>query len=120
MKMKKYIFSILFIISISFFLESCKKCEGLISPDPCAGVVSKFATDVLPLIKTSCATNSACHSTGSINNGGPLTNYSQIFSKRLDIKLQINSGSMPPPPSTLTSEQKNKIICWINAGAPDN
>jgi hypothetical protein len=118
--MKKIIIFIFFIGSLSFFAESCGKCECIKSTDPCNGLSFKFATNVQPIINASCATSPGCHATGSINSGGPLTNYSQIFDKRALINVQVSSGTMPFPPDSLNSDQKNKIICWINSGAPDN
>lgn len=120
MKMKKAIVFTIFIFSLSLFVESCGKCDCIESTDPCNGLSFKFAADVQPIITTRCATSPGCHAIGSINSGGPLTNYTQVFNKRLEIKIQVSSGSMPPPPDTLSSNQKNKIICWLNSGAPDN
>lgn len=118
--MKKIIFYIFFIITLSLFVESCGKCDCIESTDPCNGLSFKFAADVQPIVNTHCATNRGCHAAGSINRGGPLTNYSQVFDKRLEIKIQVSAGSMPPAPDSLTTNQKNKIICWINSGAPNN
>lgn len=118
--MKKLIIFIGFVISLSLVVESCGKCDCIESTDPCNGLAFKFAVDVQPIINTRCATSPGCHATGSINSGGPLVNYTQVFNKRAEIKIQISSNSMPFPPDTLSSDQKSKIICWINSGAPDN
>ncbi len=118
--MKKIIIYIFFIISLSFFVESCGKCDCIKSTDPCNGLSFKFAADIQPIINASCATSPGCHSSGSINTGGPLTNYNEVFNKRLEIKVQVSAGSMPLPPDSLASDQKKKIICWINSGAPNN
>ena len=87
--------------------------------NPCATLSFKFAADVKPIIDATCAINSGCHATGSTNKGGALTDYNKIFVKRADIKSQIEAGLMPQTGS-LTADQKNKIICWINSGAPNN
>ncbi len=120
MQMKKVLVFAIFIFSLSLFVESCGKCDCIVSTDPCNGLAFKFSTNVQPIINTKCATSPGCHAVGSINSGGPLTNYSQVFAKRLEIKIQVSSGSMPFPPDSLSSDQKNKIICWLNSGAPDN
>ena len=108
------------IFSLSLIVESCGKCECLKSTDPCDGLAFKFAADIQPIINTRCATSPGCHGVGSVNSGGPLTNYTEVFNKREEIKIQVSSNSMPFPPDTLASDQKAKIICWINSGAPNN
>ena len=118
---RKLIFTLTF-TGIIFFICSCGKDNGGGNPppaDPCVAVASKFAADVHPIITTSCAGSFSCHGAGSNNPGGPLTDYNFIFAKRSNIKFQIENGLMPKGGS-LTTDQKNKIICWINSGAPNN
>lgn len=120
--MKKQLIFITTLISIIFFINSCSKGSGGNNPapaDPCLGLSFRFAADVQPIINNSCATSSSCHAAGSVNSGGPLTDYNLIFAKRSNIKFQIENGLMPKGGS-LTTDQKNKIICWINSGAPNN
>ncbi len=119
--MKRIIILLLFIITISVFVESCGKCDCLpVKPDPCSGLSFKFSTDIKPIINTTCAFVVVCHGTGSINKGGPLTTYTEIFNKRAEIKIQVVSGSMPQPPITISAEDKQKLICWLDSGAPNN
>lgn len=115
------IFIALFIIS---FLAACSKSGsggsgGTPGVDPCVGLSIRFGADVQPIINSTCATSSNCHATGSTNRGGPLTDYTKIFNKRSDIHGQVSAGLMPQS-TTLSSDQKNKILCWINSGAPNN
>jgi hypothetical protein len=118
--MKKILILIFFIATLSFFVESCGKCTCLTSTDPCNGLNFKFDADVQPVINASCATSPACHGANAINSGGPLLTYDQVFEKRALINVQVSTGTMPPQPDTLGSDQKNKIICWLNSGAPHN
>ena len=84
----------------------------------CTGVPKSWATDVNPIIQGFC--NSAgCHATGSVNGPGALTNYTQVFNARAQIRPQIAAGTMPQG-STLTTAQKNSFLCWIDSGAPNN
>ena len=107
-------------ICIVILLNACTKSGGSSpTPDPCTGITAKFSTDVLPIINASCAINSSCHAAGSVNAGGPLTDYNKIFAKRSEIKFQVEAGLMPKTGS-ITATEKNKIICWINSGAPNN
>lgn len=84
----------------------------------CTGSKS-FATEVNPIIQATCAANGGCHESGSTNGPGPLLTYQQIFNARSAIRSAVNSGSMPKNGS-LTTTQKNTIICWIDAGAANN
>ncbi len=110
------------IVSV-FFFAGCSKDSGggggTATPGFCDGVTSKYSTDVQPIIATSCLLGSNCHSAGSTNAGGELTDYNKVFNKRVEIKAAINAGVMPQTGS-LTADQKKKIICWIDAGAANN
>jgi hypothetical protein len=86
----------------------------------CSTVTNKaFAADVNPIIQSTCATNSSCHGSGSVNGPGALTSYTAIFNSRTNIRSAVSSGSMPKN-STLSTSQKNSILCWIDSGATDN
>jgi hypothetical protein len=85
----------------------------------CTGVASAFAANVNPIIQSTCATDATCHGAGSANGPGPLLTYTQISSASVTIKTAIASGLMPKT-GTLTTVQKNSIICWINSGSPNN
>lgn len=85
----------------------------------CTGVAQLFSTDVNPIIQSTCATGSSCHGTGSINGPGELRTYSEIASAHVAIRAAVLSGLMPKTGS-LTSAQKNTIICWIDNGALNN
>ena len=85
----------------------------------CTGVASAFAANVNPIIQSTCATDATCHGAGSANGPGPLLTYTQISSAKVTIKSAVSSGLMPKV-GTLTTAQKNSIICWIDGGAPNN
>ncbi|MEO7924296.1 MAG: hypothetical protein ABIR30_11520 [Chitinophagaceae bacterium] len=99
---------------------SCSKDNGSGgSSVDCSAVTNKaFAANVDPIIQSSCNIN-GCHAAGSSNGPGALTNYTQVFSARSAIRAAIVSGRMPQG-SSLSSSQKNSIICWIDSGAPNN
>ena len=85
----------------------------------CSGVASGFAATVNPIIQTTCATDATCHGTGSANGPGVLKTYTDIFNARVAIKTAVANGTMPKT-GTLTTAQKNSIICWVDAGGPNN
>ncbi len=129
--MRKQLMLIVLFISMILTINSCSKGGGgginpappaptpPVAVDPCLNLSIKFATQVQPIINATCAISSNCHLDGSTNRGGPLTDYNKIFLKRADIKSQVAAGLMPQSGS-LTADQKNTIICWINSGAPNN
>lgn len=85
----------------------------------CNTVANKaFTADINPIIQGRCNV-AGCHASGSTNGPGPLTNYAQVFAARSLIRTSVSSGSMPKN-GTLTADQKNSIICWIDGGAPNN
>ncbi len=85
----------------------------------CSTVSNKsFAADVNPIIQSACNVVS-CHAAGSINGPGPLSNYTQVSGAKAAIRQAVSTGSMPQG-GTLTTAQKNSIICWIDNGALNN
>ena len=121
---------ILVILASFFLIASCSKGGsddgggggtggGGGSTVNCTGVASSFAANVSTIIQTSCAIDATCHGAGSANGPGPLFNYTQISGAKVTIKSAVASGTMPKTGS-LTTAQKNTIICWIDSGAPNN
>ena len=109
------------IIVSSFMIISCSKDNngGGGSTLDCNTVSNKaFAADVNPIIQSSCNV-AGCHAAGSTNGPGPLTNYNEIFNARTAIRSAVASNRMPQGGS-LTTSQKNSILCWIDSGAPNN
>lgn len=119
---------ILFILAAFLITASCSKSSdgggggnggGGGGGTTCAGVASAFAANVNPIIQSTCATDATCHGAGSANGPGPLLTYSQIFAARVAIKVAVGNGTMPKNGS-LTAAQKSSIICWVDAGGPNN
>lgn len=128
-KMKKYFFTI---IAFLFIVISCSKKDSGVTAPPvpvppgsggttldCNTVATKaFAANVNPIIQSTCAIAS-CHATGNTNGPGPLTTYAQIFAARTAIRASVAAGTMPKS-GTLSTAQKNSILCWVDSGAPNN
>jgi len=108
-----------------FIFYACSKNKSTVGEDPgtsldCSLVTAKtFVTDVSPIIQSKCATDANCHGSGSGNGPGALLNYTAIFNARVQIREAVASGRMPLTGS-ITTAQKNSILCWIDSGAPDN
>ena len=121
--MKTYFFTLLSFVFISF---ACTKKDnggttggggGGGTTLDCNTVTAKKFTDVNPIIQSTCSIAS-CHATSG-NGPGALTTYAQIFAARTQIRSSVASGTMPKSGS-LSTAQKNSILCWIDSGAPNN
>jgi hypothetical protein len=112
--MKKFLLPIAFLLAIM----ACKKSENNYVAD-CSSGTKSFATDVKPLVVSSCSGGSNCHGTGSHKGPGELLDYTQISGSKSGIRSDVASGRMPQG-SSLTTAEKNTIICWIDNGALNN
>jgi hypothetical protein len=114
----------LFTLIAFFIIVSCSKSSdgggnGGGGSTNCSGVPSSFSANVNPIIQSTCTINTGCHGSGSPNGPGELLTYTQIFNARVAIKTSVGNGTMPKT-GTLTTAQKNSIICWVDSGAPNN
>ena len=117
--LKALVSLIIFLLISAAVLLSCSKSgSGTGNTNVCTGVTRNFSSDVNPIIQSFC-NKSGCHGPGSVNGPGPLTNYQQVFDARARIRTQVAAGLMPQD-ATLTTTQKNTIICWIDNGADNN
>src|SRR5262245_39070454 len=115
--MKFYIGLILFICTVFI---ACTKSTAPTSPmnsSTSCSVPKTFVANAAPVFQAKCAL-SGCHGTGSNNGPGALTNYQQIFNARNDIRNAVITRLMPEGGS-LTDDQLNSIVCWIDSGAPN-
>lgn len=101
---------------------SCTKKYGGDTAAPpkvdCSGIDSHFAAGVLPIIQANCAT-AGCHASGSSNGPGALTDFSQVSNAAVLIKTAVSSGVMPKG-SSLRTQDKNILLCWIESGSKNN
>lgn len=102
--------------ALVIIINACSKENVEYIPD--CSITKTFAADANPLIQTYCAT-SGCHASGSNNGHGALTTYTEIYNARSSVRAAVADGSMPQNGS-LTNEQKDAVLCWIDSGAPNN
>jgi len=117
----KKIRPVLPLLTSVLFIVSCSKSGSDPDTPPatsCTGAAKTFSLDVNPIIQTYC-NQASCHASGSTNGPGPLTNYSQVYSARAVIRNAVATGLMPKN-TTLSTAQKNAVVCWIDSGAPNN
>jgi uncharacterized membrane protein len=88
------------------------------APSSCPPVAPGFAADVAPIIGSRCA---KCHSPGGKVSGLPFQTHAEIEPFAGDIKLQIETCAMPPPPEpALTAPERQSLFGWILCGALNN
>ncbi len=104
--MKKIL--VLTILCIGLFTQCKKDNTGSPYTPTCTGSANSYKNDVTPLIASYC---SGCHSNYS--------SYSQVNGSKSSIRSVIVSGSMPKG-SSMSDAERNKIVCWIDNGAPNN
>jgi hypothetical protein len=109
--------SILSVLMIIAF--ACSKNSNKTVANIDCTTAKSFASDVTPVIQSSCSYSSGCHANGSINGPGPLTSYQQVFNNRAAIRSAVVNGTMPQQGS-LSSSALSAIVCWIDAGAANN
>ena len=119
MRITLSLITFMFIILASCSKSSSGGNNGGGNTGTCDNVPKTFTADVNPIIQSTCATNAGCHGSGSTNGPGPLLTYTAIFNARSSIRTAVSNGTMPQTGS-LTTAQKNSIICWIDSGAPNN
>jgi len=110
---------IISIISVSIMTLVLACGKDPVDPNTSCSTPRSYAGDINPIIQSSCAINSGCHASGSTNGPGPLLIYAEVFNARTQIRTAVANGTMPKTGS-LTNDQKNAIICWIDSGAPNN
>ncbi len=103
--MKKVAFLLIF---FTFLFYDCKKKVTTKAYEPTCNGTKSYANDVKPLVQSYCVN---CHSSYST--------YSGIKSAGSSVRSSIVNGSMPKN-SSLSSDQKDAIVCWIDAGMPNN
>ena len=141
--MKRTLILLGFAVLILAGIESCKhEPEDDIQPDDTITTVTSadtcsldtvyFVNDILPIISSNCAM-SGCHDAATQSDGVDLSRYDRIIATG-DVRPGDAEGSdlyevlvesdpdkvMPPPPASLTPEQRNAIKIWINQGAKNN
>lgn len=112
--------SLAIIIASSLCVWSCTKDSTTATTSvDCTTVSAKFAADVKPIFTgTKCAT-SGCHPAN-----GDLSTHGNIVSHKDHVQQYVvNRTGSPMPPSgsvQLTTDEKNKVACWLQNGAKND
>ena len=119
--MKRTYVTVIAVMAVGIYFISCSKDGGGSGSNSldCSTVTNKaFNANINPIIQSFCNVVN-CHAAGSNNGPGALTNYTEVFNARGLIRTAVANGTMPQG-NSLTTAQKNSIVCWIDGGAPDN
>ncbi len=114
--MKKIIINSLLFLFITGII-SCKRDEykGL----DCTSINAKYTADIKPLISNNC-NSSGCHGTGS--DKGDFTTYNGLNAavNNGTLNKEVLTKKSMPPSAALSFDDRKKIKCWMDAGAPNN
>lgn len=108
------------IAATCFLFTACAwdKAELMLS---CENLDVHYARDVQPIIAGSCSVT-GCHNAGSLT--GDFTTYAGLKTKvdNGSFRLRVLDLKIMPPVSQppLTEKQLKQLLCWIEAGAPEN
>jgi hypothetical protein len=111
----KKIFALLLLVSGLALINSCKKKNEYKNMD-CASNLS-YTSSIRPIIDANC-TSSGCHGSRSAN--GDYTTYDGLL-------IRVKNGSLSekvlynkdmPKGNPLSLDDRKKIKCWIDNGAP--
>lgn len=112
---------LLYVLSLSFFVVSCKSDKITPIDADCPELVS-FSEKIEPLINTNCAT-SGCHAAGFTSP--TLTTHAEIAANANQILVRIQKDPtsnqlMPFGGPKLADSLIQQFKCWVNQGSLDN
>ena len=130
--------TLFFLGFVIIWISSCKHDSYISADQPptisthCDSDTVYFQNEILPLLVSNCAT-SGCHNNQSHKHGIVLVDYATVMntgeinisnpssSKIYEAMTGSGDEKMPPSPATsLTIEQTNKVLKWIEQGALNN
>lgn len=115
--MKKTILLFLLIVGIACW-NGCKKKDEYKNLN-CSSINSSYTSSIKPIIDANC-TASGCHGAKSPN--GDYTTYEGLL-------IRVNNGTLSkrvlytkdmPQNGSLSLDDRDKIKCWLDSGAPKN
>jgi hypothetical protein len=95
--------------------EDCQRVLIVSVPRGSTGV--SYASEITPIFTANC-TFSGCHGPGT--TGRDWTNFNDVKAKANDIKMRTANRSMPIGGHVLTTDEIQKIGCWVDDGANQN
>ena len=117
------------LILIGFLLTSCNYMELYNVPGQQGENGSNVGEQCAPVDPTTLITYDTlradvlqskcigCHSASSPRGGVDLSSYMAAKPLAQRIQFVVERGTMPRPPVTMTAEEKQKVITWVQQGA---
>jgi len=108
------LFFLVFLLALTWL-----SCDKDLDKVDCTNVPASYNDHIKPLVTTNCALP-GCHAAGSSN--GDYTTYAGLKAVADNGKLEdrvIHDRDMPPG-QPLSLDDRKKIKCWLNNGAPNN
>ena len=110
---------LILIIGSYLFIQACDQTEAPEPmPDPCENTSYTYTEDVKIIFDRNCA-SSSCHAGN--NSLQDYSNYEGVYNDRFKLKSGIKQGlsQLIGGRASLTEEEEDIILCWIETGAPE-
>lgn len=111
---------VLSLLGLMLWGVSCKKSSTTSSTDSTTTCSSSYtySADIKSIIDASCL-GSGCHGSGS--GRGDFTTYAGLKSYITNgsFKREVVTNKTMPQGSSLSTEQRSKISCWLDNGAAE-
>lgn len=104
-------------LALIVFLSTCKKDE--FKHLDCSKLDSKYSSSIKSIISSNCTT-AGCHDGNSgVSN---LTTYDKLkpYLDNGQFNEQVIKSKTMPKNKSLSQDERNKIKCWLDDGAPNN
>ncbi len=125
MKKNLFLFSVTIAATV-ITLQGCLNDKGIVPPPPetfCDSLDVSYNLHVKPLAEAKCANSIGCHVSGG-SGPGDFTTYTALSSVSqtvaVRIQLPVTDASHMPQGGTLTQEELDIFLCWIEDGALNN
>ncbi len=109
-----------------FVLQGCLNDKGSVPLPPetfCDSLDVSYNLHVKPLAETKCANSIGCHVSGG-SGPGDFTTYAALSGVSPTVKIRLGlpatDGLHMPQGGTLTQEELDIFLCWIEDGALNN
>lgn len=110
----------LFITAAALF-TGCTTEKGEVPESlPCDTSMITYTNTIERIVSTNCTTAPGCHLRGA--SEGDMTSYQGLMLKvnSQALKQRVLIDKTMPPTGPLSIEDRQKIQCWLNEGAPEN
>ena len=101
-------------------VRDADQCEVNIGVEIPNGVSTSYTLDIMPIFTAKC-NFTGCHGTGTGRRD--YTKFDNVKADAAEIKIRTANGTMPKNPKpggSLSTDQINRIACWVDEGANNN